>query len=120
VRASSREEARLKLTQALIEHDERLKQQKVECDRTGYNRLNKRSETGWRKVLDIEDTIRKHVGTSVLALAASLVIGIKADDDEDDVLQAYRASLRAIRPQLVGAIADDADRVLAEDEEKRS
>jgi hypothetical protein len=29
-------------------------------------------------------------------------------------LAAYRASLRAIRPQLVGAIAEDADRVLAE------
>ena len=42
------------------------------------------------------------------------MIGIQADDDEDEVLQTYRASLRALRPQLVGAIAADADRVLAE------
>jgi hypothetical protein len=47
-------------------------------------------------------------------LGASLVIGIHADDKEENVLAAYRASLRAIRPQLVGAIAEDADRVLAE------
>jgi hypothetical protein len=65
-------------------------------------------------VLDIEKAIRKHGEASVLALGASLVIGIHADDEEENVLAAYRASLRAIRPQLVGAIAEDADRVLAE------
>ena len=42
------------------------------------------------------------------------MIDIQLDDDEANVLDAYRASLRAIRPQLVGAIAEDADRVLAQ------
>ena len=69
-------------------------------------------------VLDIEEAIGKHKEASVLAVAASLVIGIQADDDEEDVLQVYRASLRAFRPQLVGAIAEDADRVLASVKEK--
>jgi hypothetical protein len=100
--------------QALLAHDARVKAQDVERDRAGYNRFVKRSEAGWSKVLDIEKAIRKHAEASVLAVAASLVIGIQADDDEDEVLQTYRASLRALRPQVVGAIAADADRVLAE------
>jgi hypothetical protein len=113
----NRDEARLKLTRALIAHDERLEQQRAEEERVGYSRFVKRSEAGWSKVLDIEKAIRKHGEASVLALGASLVIGIHADDEEENVLAAYRASLRAIRPQLVGAIAADADRVLAQEGE---
>jgi hypothetical protein len=101
--------------QALLAHDARVKAQDVERDRAGYKRFVKRSEAGWSKVVDIEKAIEKHMGEgSVLALGASLVIGIHADDKDENVLAAYRASLRAIRPQLVGAIAEDADRVLAE------
>jgi hypothetical protein len=110
----NRDEARLKLTRALIAHDERLKQQRAEEDRVGYSRLTARAEGVWPKVFDIEKAIRKHAEASVLAVAASLVIGIQADDEEENVLAAYRAALRALRPQLVGAIAADADRVLAE------
>jgi hypothetical protein len=110
----NRDEARLKLTRALIAHDERLKQQRAEEDRVGYSRLTARAEGVWPKVFDIEKAIRKHAEASVLAVAASLVIGIHADDEEENVLAAYRAALRALRPQLVGAIAADADRVLAE------
>jgi hypothetical protein len=113
-RARNRKEATLGFLQALLAHDARVKAQDVERDRAGYNRFVKRSEAGWSKVLDIEKAIRKHAEASVLALGASLVIGIHADDEEENVLAAYRASLRAIRPQLVGAIAADADRVLAE------
>jgi hypothetical protein len=113
-RARNRKEATRGFLQALLAHDARVKAQDVERDRAGYNRFVKRSEAGWSKVLDIEKAIRKHAEASVLAVAASLVIGIQADDDEDEVLQTYRASLRALRPQLVGAIAADADRVLAE------
>jgi hypothetical protein len=116
-RARNRKEATLGFLQALLAHDARVKAQDVERDRAGYNRFVKRSEAGWSKVLDIEKAIRKHAEASVLALGASLVIGIHADDEEENVLAAYRASLRAIRPQLVGAIAADADRVLAQDEE---
>jgi hypothetical protein len=116
-RARGRKDGTRRLLQALLTHDARVKEQDAERDRVGYNRLSKRSETGWNKVIDIEKVIGKHAEASILALAANLVIGIQADDDEDDVLQTYRASLRAIRPQLVGAIAEDADRVLPENEE---
>jgi hypothetical protein len=117
---ANREEARLKLTRALIAHDERLKQQKAEQERTGYSRLTDRRESAWKTVRNIEDAIQNHVDTSVLALAAILALGIREDREEDEVLLAYRASLRAIRPQLVGAIAADADRVLAQDGKARS
>jgi hypothetical protein len=40
--------------------------------------------------------------------------------DEDYVLRTFRATLIAIRPQLVGEIADDADRMLALSGEARS
>ena len=113
----NRDEARLKLTRALIAHDERLKQQRAEEERVGYSRLTARTKAVWFKVFDIENAIKKLAEASDLAIAASLVIGIQADDDEDDVLQTYRAALRAFRPQLVGAIAEDADRVLAQEGE---
>jgi hypothetical protein len=109
----NRDEARLKLTRALIAHDERLKQQRAEEDRVGYSRLTARAEAVWPKVFDIENAIRKHAEASVLAVAASLVIGIQGNDEDENVLAAYRATLRIIRPQLVGAIAEAADRVLA-------
>jgi hypothetical protein len=105
------------LMEALRAHDARMNEQKAEDERVGYSRLNKRSETGWSKVVDLEDAIIDHTEASVLALGASLVIGIQGNDEQENVLAAYRASLRALRPQLVGAIADDADRVLAESEE---
>ena len=52
---------------------------------------------------------------SVLALAPQLMIVIRIDGDEESALRLYRASLTAIRPQLVGPIAADADVVPAED-----
>jgi hypothetical protein len=54
---------------------------------------------------------------SILALAAVLMIEIGHGGLEEIVADLHLASLRAIRPQLVGAIAEAADRVLAEDEE---
>ena len=49
-------------------------------------------------------------------LAAALMIKInEIDDVMADIL---RASLSALRPQLVGAIAGDADRVLVEKSEE--
>ena len=119
-RTGSRDEATRGFLQALLAHDARVKDRDAERDRVGYNRLNGRLETGWGKVFDIEKTIKKHRDASVLAVAASLMIDIQLDDDEEDVLDAYRASLRAIRPQLIGAIAEDADRVQAQSEEGRT
>lgn len=108
------DDARRKLMEALRAHDARMNEQKAEDERVGYSRLKKRSETGWSKVVDLEDAIIDHTEASVLVLGASLVIGIQDNDEEENVLAAYRASLRVIRPQLVGAIAEDADRVLAQ------
>lgn len=65
---------------------------------------------------DVLGEIDKHIGASVLALAAVLMVAIHNKADED-VSGLHRACLAAIRPQLVGVIAEDADRVLAEDEE---
>jgi hypothetical protein len=53
---------------------------------------------------------------SVLALGAILIAAVKSNDAEA-LHGLNRASLAAIRPQLVGAIVADADRVLAEEEE---
>jgi hypothetical protein len=109
--------ARKKLTQRLIALDKRLEQQKAEHERTGYARLNSKSERGWGHAVALDAVIEKYTEGSVLALGARLMIGIQDNLDEDNVLAAYRVSLRAIRPQLVGGIAEDADRVLAENEE---
>jgi hypothetical protein len=112
-RAIGLDEARRKLTQALVAHDERIKEQRAEKERTGYNRFSARSDAGWDKVLAVEEQIKEHAPRSILALAATFVIYIQSDDEEENVLRASRAALAAIRPQLVGAIAEDADRVLA-------
>jgi len=65
---------------------------------------------------DIKEKLAEHFGTSVLALGAILTLWI----DDELYTGLNRASLRAIRPQLVGAIAEAADRVLAEEEEARA
>lgn len=107
------DQARRELTQALVGLDARLAEQKVEWERTGYLRLCARSEAGWGKVFDVEREIKEHVENSIQALGAACLIRIDVDDDEDEILQTDRASLRAIRPQLTDEIAKDADRVLA-------
>jgi hypothetical protein len=110
-------EAARRLTRALVAQQERLKEQEVERQRTNFNELNERLDEVCISRGDIGLEIQRHAESSILALGATFLITIELDDDEDDVLQTYRASLRAIRPQLVGAIAEDADRVLAQGEE---
>ena len=61
---------------------------------------------------DVIGEIDKHIGASVLALAAVLMVAIY-DGSDEAVPGLNRASLAAIRTQLVGDIARDADRVLA-------
>lgn len=111
------EEARRRLTRALVALDERLQEQKIETARTGYSDLAARSDARWGKVAKIEDEIEGHVGSSVLALAATFLIRIELDEG---ALGTDRATLAAIRPQLVGPIAEDVDRVLAQGEEALS
>jgi hypothetical protein len=68
---------------------------------------------------DVLGEIDKHIGASVLALAAVLMVAIHSKADEE-VSGLHRGCLAAIRPQLVGAIAEDVDRLLAKDEEART
>jgi hypothetical protein len=67
----------------------------------------------------IENELRCTMHASVLALAAVLVTQIESEAPED-VRGLNRAALAAIRPQVVGTIAEIADRVLAGKGEPRS
>jgi hypothetical protein len=62
----------------------------------------------------IEDILQTSIHSSVHALAAILMI----EGKNENVPGLNRAALAAIRPQLIGAIAEAADRVLAEQEEE--
>jgi hypothetical protein len=42
------------------------------------------------------------------------MVEIRIDGEEEPVTRLYRWALAAIRPQLVGVIAEDADRALAQ------
>jgi hypothetical protein len=75
--------------------------------------LPPRSDTRTLTLTDIEVKIEDHLGSSVFALAATLIVTI----GDEAVPRLHRAALAAIRPLLVGAIAEDTDRVLAENEE---
>lgn len=117
---AGREQATQLFLQALLAHDERVKEQKAEQERTGYSRLSARSQEATEKIAVLMDAIEKKAEISILALAAHIIILIELNDDEDYVLRTFRATLVGIRPQLVGEIAQDADRVLAQDGEARA
>jgi hypothetical protein len=72
-------------------------------------------KAGYDRILALEHNLQEDMRVgSVLALAAVLMIEQKDDwPDSEEVSGLRLASLQAIRPQLVGAIAEDADRVLA-------
>jgi hypothetical protein len=76
--------------------------------------LSDRYEDSIDALNNLEDKFEEHLGTSVLALAAIFMIWI-GDEPREGL---HRACLAAIRRQLVGAIAEDADRVLAQVEEE--
>jgi hypothetical protein len=63
--------------------------------------------------MEHEHVLHAGVGASLHALAASLIIEIEDNPEDEGARGLCRGSLAAIRPQLVGAIADDADRALA-------
>jgi hypothetical protein len=102
--------------------------ERVEAAQAGLSEKEKRSGcdalvSRWEEVADKRIDIgleiqRRYADSSILALAASLLVEIEFGDDEERVLQIYHASLAAIRPQLVGSIAADADRVLAQKKEE--
>ena len=59
---------------------------------------------------DLELRFDGYIETSVLALGAALMIYDGCGEPAEGL---HRAALRAIRPQLIGEIAEDADRMLA-------
>lgn len=63
---------------------------------------------------DCEWELNQRSGASVLATACVLMMEIEHDDQGEHVPKIYRAALAAIRPQLVRAIAEDADRILSQ------
>ena len=70
-------------------------------------------DAAWDAVSTVECDLQSDMRTSVHALASVLMIQIEDEESSEAVPGVWRASLAAIRPQLVGAIAEAADRVLA-------
>ena len=72
---------------------------------------SERLDHTWGLIHDVEDALRAQMGELVFALAAVLMVenGVA----EEDVPGLLRATPAAIQPQISGTIAEDADRVLA-------
>ena len=73
-------------------------------------------EAAYDQILNIETVLQCDLAASgsIHALGALLLIEIE-DSEEDEIFPGfYRGALRAIRPHLAGAAAEDADRVLAQ------
>jgi hypothetical protein len=116
---ASRADADLELERSLAEFAERMRRKNAEEARLGVDILGPRCDAAIQAVCDIERKIDGHIGASVLALGGFLVMEISDErEDGEEIPGLYLASLAAIRPQLVGPIADAADRVLAENEEE--
>jgi hypothetical protein len=99
------------LARALIEWGGRVLEQETESERAGLDEYSERLDHAWGLTHDVEDALRAKIGESVFAVAAVLMVenGVA----EEDVPGLIRATLAAIRPQISGPIAEDADRVLA-------
>jgi hypothetical protein len=110
-------EATLHFARALSELSDRIRQQHAERERVGFTMNDPRINRAYDVSHAVEHAIEALVPASVLALGAHLIGEIESDADEDHVIRAHRASLAAIRPQLVDSIAEDADRVLAPEAE---
>jgi len=104
-----------KYARVFAEFVDRRRQQDAEWKRVGVDVLNKQCDAAANAVCDVEGEFEKHLGQSVLAVGVVLMIAIKNGPEEIDGLNL--ASLAAIRPQLTGAIAEAADRALAQGEE---
>jgi hypothetical protein len=86
-----------------------------------YRELKEREAERNSAVRPVEYALRTELSTSVHALGCVLMVQIAEGDEKcEEVPDLWRASLAAIRPQLIGAIAEDADRVLATAGEART
>jgi hypothetical protein len=102
----------------LAAYDSRKAAHEAELGRIGLPALQAENDRVADELRDLTCEILSGELRSPHALAAAVMI--KIDDTDEETADILRASLAAIRPQLVGAIAEDADRVLAEAEEEEA
>jgi hypothetical protein len=96
----------------------RYREQKELCDRLPDETTKEEHTRAHRELFAIEDALRADISESVNALACTIMIEI-ADETPEEIPGLHRAALAAIRPQLIGGIAEAADRVLAQKTEER-
>ncbi len=108
------DEATRQFARASGELNNRLVQQRAEEDRLGLKLIDARSDQAYATLHRVVGEIENLIPRSVLALAAAATIEIQSDDDDDEAVAIPRATLRAIRGQLTGGIAEAAHRVLAQ------
>jgi hypothetical protein len=90
---------------ALILWD-RYNEQKGDCERLESGPATRaQCQASYDALFAIEKLLQADIAVSLQALAGVLMIEI-GDEDREDVPGLWRASLAAIRPQLVGAIAE--------------
>jgi hypothetical protein len=82
-------------------------------DRRGVMTESQSEAAYYKTLFAIENKLRLDIHASVVALAVILMIEIDREAGVEDVPGLLQASLTAIRPQLVGIIAEDIDRALA-------
>jgi hypothetical protein len=111
-------EADAYVRRSIAEYHERRRELDRERERLGILTLNERWDAANDAIGAIEAEIEGHAGRSVLALAALMLRTI--DDDQRYGIVVYdnpwlpHAVLKAILPQLAGAIAADVDHALAQ------
>ncbi len=88
--------------------------ERAELNWAKYRELKKHRAEWTTAVRPVECALQAEIRTSVYALASVLIIQINEGEENcEEVPDLWSASLAAIRPQLVGAIAEAADRELA-------
>jgi hypothetical protein len=90
----------------------RYREQRELRDRRPDETTKEKHERARRELFAIEGALRADISESVNALACTIMIEI-ANATPEEIPGLHRAALAAIRPQLIGGIAEDADRVLA-------
>jgi hypothetical protein len=94
---------------------DRYNEQKGNCEQLESGPATQaQCQASYDALFAVEHLLQADIAASLHALATVLVIEI-GDEDREDVPGLWRASLAAIRPELVGAIAEAADRVLAKE-----
>jgi hypothetical protein len=101
---------------ALGELAERRRQSSILNDGLDLPNLTERMEAAFNVRYAVERDIQNLMDVSDLAAAATLIVQLELEDDDgEDVPGLHRAALRALRPRLPAALAEDADRALRQE-----